>query len=143
MMAAAVAGAVAGGWSLGARADDTALPKAISCSFKDGGAWAFEKGSFVEKPAGTLSFSLTDIDVASQSARLERSDDKDGKAILKIVRAADAHTFIEVAMEGYLNVTTVYRKSADGTYPAVHSRHVAVLGDPLASSYRGTCAAKP
>lgn len=115
------------------------LPAAITCTFLDGGAWSFEKGTFASKPVDKYVFSVRDIDRTTMTARIER---KDGLAMLRMVQAVDALHFIEVGVEGYLNLTTVYEQQPDGTHPAVHSRHVAVLGEPLVSQYRGTCQAQ-
>jgi hypothetical protein len=115
------------------------LPAVLSCSFLDGGAWAYEKGAFARKPVDKFAFTVRDIDRTQMTARLER---KDGLAMLRMVQAVDALHFIEVGVEGYLNLTTVYEKQPNGEHPAVHSRHVAVLGEPLVSQYRGTCQAQ-
>jgi len=123
-----------------ATASDAELPAALVCEFKDGGAWAYERDAFAAKPASGFSLEIIDIDVNGQIARARRDE---AVATLKIVRALDAHSFIEVAVEGYLNVTTVYGKTPTGVYPAAHSRHFAVLGEPLVSQYRGTCRPKP
>ena len=115
------------------------LPPRLACTFQDGGAWAYEKGAFAAKPGEKLAFVVRDIDLGQMSARLERTD---GLAALRMVQAVDALHFIEVGVEGYLNLTTVYEQQPDGTFPAVHSRHTAVLGEPLVSQYRGACRAQ-
>ena len=115
------------------------LPAALACTFLDGGAWSYEKGAFAQKPVDKFAFVVHDIDRTAMSAKLER---KDGLAVLRMVQAVDALHFIEVGVEGYLNLTTVYEKQPNGQHPAVHSRHVAVLGEPLVSQYRGTCQAQ-
>ena len=115
------------------------LPSVLSCTFLEGGAWAYEQGKYAAKTANSIAFVIRDIDQTAMTARLER---KDGLVVLKMVQAVDALHFIEVGVEGYLNLTTVYEKQADGALPAVHSRHVAVLGEPLISQYRGTCTAQ-
>jgi hypothetical protein len=112
------------------------LPSAMACTFLDGGAWSYEKSTFASKPVAKFLFTVRDIDRATMTAKLER---KDGLAALRMVQAVDALHFIEVGVEGYLNLTTIYEKQATGEHPAVHSRHVAVLGEPLVSQYRGTC----
>jgi hypothetical protein len=122
--------------TLTAAATDTRA--GYACTFPVGGAWAFEKGAFVAKPAEGISFDLADIDKDAQTARLVR---KEGSATLKVVEALGAYHFIEVAMEGFLNVTTIYEREG-AELPAVHSRHVAVLGEPVVSQYRGTCRPK-
>jgi hypothetical protein len=51
--------------------------------------------------------------------------------------------FLEAANEGFLNLTTIYDKDeAEGAYPAVHSRHFAILGQPVVTQYQGFCEAK-
>lgn len=130
-----------------------AAPKAYSCNFEAGGAWAFEQGTFAAKAAEQLNFVVADINEGAQTARLKGPG---GEAPLKIVQALGANHFIEVAMEGFLNITTIYEPQAavaqtgvttqgsvpSGAFPAVHSRHFAVLGEPLVSQYRGTCLAQ-
>ena len=123
--------------STAARASD--LPAGLACAFLDGGAWSYEKGAFAQKPVDKYAFTVRDIDRTAMTARIER---KDGLALLRMVQAVDALHFIEVGVEGYLNLTTVYERQANGEHPAVHSRHVAVLGEPLVSQYRGTCQAQ-
>ena len=67
----------------------------------------------------------------------------DGKGTLRVVRALGANHFLEVVAEGYLNMTTIYQKDEKrGFYPAVHSRHFGLFGEPLIAQYTGTCAAK-
>ena len=61
----------------------------------------------------------------------------------KIVRAINANHFLEVMNEGFLNLTTVYDKDATtGAYPAVHSRHFGLMGQPVFAQYAGTCTPK-
>ena len=77
---------------------------------------------------------------AAQSAQLltER-----GTGALRLVQAVNATHYLEVVTEGYLNVTTVYDKDeASGKYPAVHSRHLGILGQPVITHYQGFCEAK-
>lgn len=63
---------------------------------------------------------------------------------LKAVRALNANTFIEVANEGFLYLTTIYdRDPTTGNYPAVHSRHFGLFGQPMFAQYEGHCTAKP
>ena len=67
----------------------------------------------------------------------------EGKGTLRIVRALGATHFLEVVAEGYLNMTTVYQKDEKhGVYPAVHSRHFGLFGEPLIAQYTGACTAK-
>jgi hypothetical protein len=121
---------------------DEQSPTHFSCDFSKGYAWSYENGKFKSAPPNDLSFEIGDIDLDKQSARLILN----GKSAtgLKIVRALNANTFLEVVNEGFLNVTTIYdRDPATGKYPAVHSRHLGLLGQPIFAQYAGTCTAKP
>ena len=119
----------------------TALAKnGYVCSFPSGMVNTFENDVFQNAPAKPLSFEIGDINLAKQSASLVTPSGKGG---LKIVRAIGANHFLEVITEGYLNITTVYGEPAgDGSFPAVHSRHIGLLGMPVVSQYLGTCKAK-
>jgi hypothetical protein len=56
------------------------------------------------------------------------------------VQAVNAMHFLEVAIEGALYITTVYDKDeSSGAYPAVHSRHFDLLGQPIVTHYQGFC----
>jgi hypothetical protein len=125
-----------------ARAEDAEEPKGYSCAFTTGTASSFKDGAFVSKAPEPLSFTITDIDLDKQTAQLNpEGSSKPGS--LTIVRAINANHFLEVVNEGFLNLTTVYDKDAtSGTYPAVHSRHFGVFGQPVVAQYAGTCTAK-
>jgi hypothetical protein len=111
--------------------------KTIECSFALGGTWVYENGAFKTKTPEPLNFTITDIDLDRQTARLITGD-KSG--VLKIVRALNANHFLEVVNEGFLNLTTIYDKDpATGLHPAVHSRHLGVVGQPVFAQYAGTC----
>ena len=116
-------------------------PKAYACTFKDGASFAYEKGAFNGAAAASdLAFEVAAIDMDKQTATLIVGE----KHIpLKVVQAISATHFIELAGEGYLNLTTIYSQVGnDAAYPAVHSRHFGVLGQPLVSQYRGVCKPK-
>lgn len=117
-------------------------PKHLVCSFAAGNSWSYDNGSFKTEAPAPLTFEITDIDLEGQSARLV-TDGRDKPGTLKIVRAINANHFLEVMNEGFLNLTTVYDKDpATGTYPAVHSRHFGLIGQPVFAQYAGTCQAK-
>jgi hypothetical protein len=45
--------------------------------------------------------------------------------------------------EGSLHITTIFDKDdTKGAYPAVHSRHFGLLGQPIVTQYHGFCEAK-
>lgn len=130
---------VALGTAAGALAQDG--PQGYTCVFESGQTWTHEGGKFQSAPAATLKFDIEKIDLEKQSAKLVLEGKQTGE--LRIVRALNANSFLEVAQEGFLNLTTVYDKDAtSGDYPAVHSRHLGLLGQPIFAQYPGTCTAR-
>ncbi len=116
-------------------------PKDLKCSFETGTSWSYDAGKFASKPASPLSFEITSINLDTQSATLIL--DEAHKGALKIVRALNADSFLEVANEGFLNLTTIYdRDPVTGMQPAVHSRHIGVVGQPVFAQYAGSCVEK-
>lgn len=119
-----------------------AEPKSFSCTFTSGTNWTFQDGAFKSGQPHPLEFTITDIDLEGQTAQLHAEAGK-GPTPVKIVRAINANHFLEVVNEGFLNLTTIYDKDpASGKFPAVHSRHFGVLGQPVVSQYAGTCTEK-
>ena len=89
-----------------------------------------------------MSFEIASIDLEGQAARLV-TESGAPPGTLRIVRAITANHFLEVVNEGFLNLTTVYDKDpATGSYPAVHSRHLGLLGQPVFAQYSGSCREK-
>jgi hypothetical protein len=122
----------------------SAEPAHVVCRFRDGRAHAYDKARFKATKASPITLEIADIKPDEQTALLKGLR---GTSTLRIVRAVNALHFLEVVGEGYLNVTTVYdkdpaRKAADGSLPAVHSRHFGVLGQPIVSHYVGYCREK-
>lgn len=121
-----------------ARAEDG--PTSLTCEFKEGASWSYDQGKFMSKTPVPLDFDIENIDLEKQTAELKLGN---GKNKLSVVRAINANHFIEVVNEGFLNLTTVYDKDpATGNFPAVHSRHFGLLGQPVFAQYTGTCRAK-
>jgi hypothetical protein len=117
-------------------------PKGYVCSFAAGTSSSYENGGFKVTPPAELNFEIADIDLDQQTARLV-TDGQQKPGALKIVRAINANHFLEVVNEGFLNLTTVYDKdAATGSHPAVHSRHLGVLGQPVFAQYAGFCTEK-
>jgi hypothetical protein len=115
-------------------------PQAFSCTFPAGLAHVYEKGQFASEQAAPISFGIEAIDTAAQTADLKMPR---GTGHLRIVQAVNAMHFLEVVTEGFLNVTTIYDKDeTKGSYPAVHSRHFGLLGQPIVSQYAGYCDGK-
>lgn len=119
------------------------LPKALTCTFDAGVSTTYEGGKFNGQPAKLLTFEVADIDLEAQSARL-LTGEGNGAGSLRIVRALNANHFLEVVNEGFLNLTTIYDLDAQsGFYPAVHSRHLGLLGQPVFAQYSGRCKPLP
>jgi hypothetical protein len=126
--------------ALTAASAKAADPKAFACSFDVGVAYSYEQGRYVAEKAAPLAFGIDAIDAPAQTAQLKTER---GTGQLRLVQAVNATHFLEVVTEGFLNVTTVYDKDeAKGAYPAVHSRHFGLFGQPLVTQYQGFCEAK-
>jgi hypothetical protein len=112
-------------------------PKAYECRFVAGTTHAYEKGEFVLETTTPLAFGIAAIDTAAQTAQLKTER---GTGKLSVVQAVNAIHFIEIVTEGYLHVTTVYdRDETKGVFPAVHSRHFGLFGQPIVTQYQGFC----
>ena len=123
----------------GARAEDA--PANLVCRFESGHTWTYDAGKFQSAEPKALTFSVESMNLEKQTAQLAVEGGQTGT--LRVVRALNANSFLEVAQEGFLNLTTIYDKDAtSGTYPAVHSRHFGLLGQPMFAQYAGTCTAK-
>ncbi|RUP00673.1 hypothetical protein [Hyphomicrobium sp.] len=117
------------------------FPTHFVCDFNQGYSWTYDAGKFQAAPPADLAFEIGDVDLERQTASLIVKD-KPANG-LKIVRAINANHFLEVVNEGFLNLTTIYdRDPTTGKYPAVHSRHFGLFGQPVFAQYAGTCSAK-
>jgi hypothetical protein len=115
-------------------------PRAFQCTFNSGTAYIYEKGVFAAEKGAPLVFGIASINAQAQTADLKTER---GTGTLKIVHAVNAMHFLEVVTEGWLHITTIFDKDdAKGAYPAVHSRHFGLLGQPIVTQYQGFCAAK-
>jgi hypothetical protein len=114
-------------------------PKAFACTFTSGLTHVYEKGQFMPEKATPLSFGIAAIDARAQTADLKTER---GTGSLRIVHAVNATHFLEVVTEGSLHITTIFDKDDDkNAYPAVHSRHFGLLGQPIVTQYQGFCEA--
>lgn len=121
-------------------AEDT--PTAFTCEFNSGTSWSYDHGKFSSKPPAALVFELEDVDLDAQRATLKAGANSQPGNIA-IARAIGANHFLEVATEGYWNITTIYdRDDKTGLFPAVHSRHFGLVGQPVFSQYAGICTPK-
>ena len=115
------------------------VPSGYVCHFADGGAWTFEGGKYLQEKASALDLKILHDKKNRETATLKTQE---GSASLKRVAALDANHYLEVTVGGYLNITTIFDKISDKDgYPAVHSRHLGILGRPIVSQYRGICRA--
>ncbi len=136
----ALALGLAGARSPAGAADETLPP--LTCSFKAGAVWAYNAGTYTNAQPEPLAFDIEAVDLERQSARLSIAGKPVGNP-LRVVRALNANHFLEVAQEGFLNVTTIYDLDpATNSRPAIHSRHLGVLGQPIFAQYAGFCTAK-
>lgn len=114
-------------------------PNQFICSFNTGLSTSYEEGKFISQPAKDLSLFISKIDLDAQKAELMMLPENTPLSI-RIVRAINANHYLEVVNEGFLNLTTVYDKDESrGVYPAVHSRHLGLLGQPVIAHYTGLC----
>ena len=112
-------------------------PATYACEFQTGTSRLYIDHAFKAAPAKPLRFKVESIDFDTQSARLETEV---GTGPLRIVRAVGATHFLEVVAEGFLNITTIYAfDPKQKSYPAVHSRHIGLLGEPIVAQYVGFC----
>lgn len=117
------------------------LPKALSCTFESGTSVVYGDGAYTASPAKPLSFNVSEIDLEGQRAILET--ERGGRGELRVVRAVNANHFLEVVNEGFLNLTTIYDADPKrNAHPAVHSRHLGLLGQPIVAQYYGFCTEK-
>lgn len=123
-------------------AGDGPPPPPLTCSFTAGNAGTYAAGAYTRTTAEPLSFDIEAIDLETQTAKLSVAGKAGGKPLMA-VRALNAIHVLEIAQEGFLNVTTVYDpETATGVRPAVHSRHFGLLGEPIFAQYTGFCAPK-
>lgn len=112
---------------------DDKLP-GYACTFSNGGSWTQDAGVFATATGAPLSFKISKISRKARSAELTTDT---GRTDLKLVAAIDALHFIEVTVSGYLTLTTIY---GDGKrVPAVHSRHLGIVGQPVGGQLTGFC----
>jgi hypothetical protein len=64
-----------------------------------------------------------------------------GAGTVVLIAGSEALHFVELTPTGNQTVTTVFLgTSKRGSYPAIHSRHMNLIGQPSVSQFRGYCA---
>jgi hypothetical protein len=113
------------------------------CDFSAGTTASYEDGGFVSRPPAAIHVEIRDIDLEKQSAALGGGSGNAPAGKLAVARAIGANHFLEIANEGFWTVTTVYDADPkSGRHPAVHSRHLGIVGQPLVAQYTGSCASR-
>lgn len=126
---------------LAATPSSDTLSGSVTCTFESGTTTTYVKGHYKSASVMPISFKILAIDLQHQSASLQAGNTTVA-APLRIVRAVNANHFLEVVTEGFLNTTTIYeRDPATGLYPAIHSRHFGLFGEPVVAQYYGFCKA--
>jgi hypothetical protein len=125
-----------------ARAGGSETLPPLVCTFKTGATWSYAEGTYTSAQPQPLVFDIQEVDFEAQTARLVL-DGKVSSAALRVVRTLNGAHFIEVANEGYMNLTTVFDVDVSlGQRPAIHSRHLGVNGQPVFAQYAGFCTGK-
>lgn len=117
-------------------------PKSLACSFETGTSASYDGGVFKSQTAGAVRFEIDDIDLKGLSATIATGGGGP-RGKIAIARAIGANHYLEIAPEGFWNITTIYdTDAATGRHPAVHSRHSGVLGQAQVAQYTGNCTEK-
>lgn len=116
-------------------------PKSLACEFAAGQTHAYANGAFAAKTPAPLNFLIVEINLEAQSARIATGP-AGTVGDVRIIRALNANHYLEILNEGFLSLTTVYDADASGNHPAVHTRHMGVVGQPVSTHYTGVCRSK-
>ncbi len=108
----------------------------LRCHFLGGISAEIKDGGFEPETAGPMTFTFVDIDLDAGTARMV------GNIAVETISVSTTPAgfhFLDITDSGNLIVTTAFVVASKGPYPAVHSRHVNLLGEALPSQYYGTC----
>jgi hypothetical protein len=115
-------------------------PKAFVCKFTQGASARYDKAEWSVKVLNEK-LELTFAGLNSQQGKAQLIGNA-GASDLRYWKGAWTWNFVEVTDTGNVMTTTVFDTSNGKDFPAVHSRHTSVVGEPLPSQYRGTCSAR-
>jgi len=115
-------------------------PKAFVCKFTQGAAARYDEAEWSVKMLNEK-LDLTFAGLNSQQGKAQLIGNA-GASDVRFWKGAWTWNFVEVTDVGNVMTTTVFEASGGKDYPAVHSRHTSVAGEPFPSQYRGTCSAK-
>jgi hypothetical protein len=117
-----------------------AEPKAFVCKFTQGVSARYDETEWSVKVLNEkLDLTFAGLNPQQGKAQLIGNS---GASDLRFWKGAWTWNFVEVTDTGNVMTTTVFDASNGKDFPAVHSRHTSVVGEPLPSQYRGICAAK-
>jgi hypothetical protein len=115
-------------------------PKAFVCKFTQGASARYDEAEWSVKVLNEK-LDLTFAGLNPQQGKAQLIGNA-GASDLRFWKGAWTWNFVEVTDTGNVTTTTVFDASNGKDFPAVHSRHTSVVGEPLPSQYRGICAAK-
>ena len=119
-------------------ASAVAQPKAIVCEFTSRHSANFDPRYQPNKTGERLALTFASIDVAARSAQLIGNA---GAATVTLFASEGKLNFVEVTDGGNITMTSVFALVPSGDpMPAVHSRHMMMLGMALVSQFTGSCA---
>ena len=113
--------------------------KSLKCEFPTSASNDWQKDAPVPivKKGQKFAFHIDGIDTSKGTARIIGNA---GAEDLTAVSTQESIHFLETTPSGNLNITTVFdAHTKEGSYKAVHSRHVTMMGGPLPSQAYGFC----
>ena len=114
-------------------------PKAFVCQFTQGISATYE-ASWAPRTLNEK-MDLTFAGLDPQQGRAQMIGNA-GASDVRFWMGAWTWNFVEITDVGNVMTTTVFDSKDGKSYPAVHSRHTSVAGEPFPSQYRGICSAK-
>jgi hypothetical protein len=115
-------------------------PKALLCQFPQGVLSNFEKIWSSKSLSENFQLIIAAIDRAGGKAQLIGNA---GAADLIVVDGGTVLNFLEITPTGNSTLTSVFlKRTPDDKFPAVHARHMSMIGNAVVSNYRGLCTAR-
>ena len=117
-----------------------AEPRAFICKFTQGAAARYDEAEWSVKVLNEK-MDLTFASLNSQQGKAQLIGNARASDV-QFWKGAWTWNFVEVTDTGNVMTTTVFDRSNGKDFPAVHSRHTSVAGEPLPSQYRGDCSVR-
>jgi hypothetical protein len=116
------------------------FPRALVCSFSTVFISQFEGDWTTKSQQEKFDLTIAAIDVKNSTAQLLGSQ---GASDIAAFAGLDILNFLEITGVGNQTLTTVFLgKRRNDAHPAIHSRHMSILGTPVVSHFRGYCVPK-